>query len=173
MSMVLFSFLSVFEQSINVGVLTNIIIAIATVVATAIHFDSQRKLRKDRIWDINKDLLLDLAFSLSEAIKATKIEIGNLRRNLRYDEEEEVNSNSFSDISKKIDYALNVYRPLMNNELVRCCENFQNEEQKIAKQVNSNVIGDEEAYEMLLKEYEVTYKAIQDFIFIISGVKNI
>lgn len=171
--MVIFSLLSVFNQSINVGVITNIIIAMATIVATAIHFDSQKKLRKDRVWEMNKDLLLDLAFSLSEAIKATKAEIRNLKRNLRYDEEEEVNSASFSDILEKIDYALNVYRPLMSKDLVKCCENFKNEDHKITKQVNSDEIDDIEAYIKLLLEYEKAYSEIQDFIIIMSGVRGV
>lgn len=33
----------------------NLIIAAGTITATAIHFDSVRKQRKDRVWEINKE----------------------------------------------------------------------------------------------------------------------
>lgn len=144
----------------------------ATIVATAIHFDSQKKLRKDRVWEMNKGILLDLAFSLSEVIKATKAEVRNLSRDPR-DKEEEVDLTSFANVLEKINYALNVYRPLMSKELVKCCENFKNEDQKITKQVNSNEINDLEAYRELLGEYEKVYKEIQNFIFSMSGVKSV
>ncbi|TNY94272.1 hypothetical protein CGK58_24740, partial [Vibrio parahaemolyticus] len=59
-----------FDSNVSI----NVVIAIATVIATAIHFDSQRKQRKDRIWDMNKNVLLDLAHALSEVIEATEDE---------------------------------------------------------------------------------------------------
>lgn len=42
----------------DVSVATNLIIALATVVAAVIHFSSIKQQRKDRLWDINRDLCI-------------------------------------------------------------------------------------------------------------------
>jgi len=171
MSMVLFSLLSVFEQSINVGVLTNIIIAIATVVATAIHFDSQRKLRKDRIWDINKDLLLDLVYLLDGAIKATRAEIHN--SHIHHSESEiKVDWSVSKNLDKKISYALNVYKPLMDEKLISSISSFKQVDNRIEREVLEEDLDHFDAYTQLLSEYESLYENLQQFIVDLSGIKQ-
>lgn len=60
------------DAKFDMSVVTNLVIAAATVMATTIHFSSIRQQRKDRLWDINKPILLGLSKSLSAVIKASE-----------------------------------------------------------------------------------------------------
>lgn len=168
-AMVMISLLSVFKLSLDIGILTNIIIAAATIVAVYIHYDSHKKLRQDRIWEINKDLLLDLIHYLSGAINATRAEIDNLHLHPN-DNEIKVDRTVFTKLDKKISYALNVYRPLMDNELISKISNLGKAENRIEAEVFEEDLDHIEAYNQLIEEYELLYKTLQQFIVELSGV---
>jgi len=167
-SMVLFSTLTIFEIQIDMSVVTNIIIAAATVVATAIHFDSQRKQRIDRIWDINKGVLLDLTHSLSEAIEATEIEIQNCYS--YHDEQVATKPYVWSNLDEKINYMLNVYGPLVSPELLSSINHHKQIGSKISWQVHNEDLDTSTAYEEMLIEHKALYEKLLSFIAKISGV---
>lgn len=167
-SMVLFSTLTIFNTSIDMSVVTNIIIAAATVVAAAIHFDSQRKQRIDRIWDINKGVLLDLTHSLSEAIEATEIELQNCYS--YHDEQIETKPYVWKSLDEKINYMLNVYGPLVSPELMSSINHHKQVSNEISRQVNQEDLDTSTAYETILEEYKALHKKLLSFISKISGV---
>jgi hypothetical protein len=167
-SMIGFSLLTVFNIQINLTVITNIIIAAATVVATIIHLDSQSKARKDRVWDMNKAVLLDLAHALSDAIEATENELHNL---WGVDGQVESKSYAFTNIKDKIDYALNVYKPLMDKDLINSISKHNKTDKETTLEVNRHGLEYEDAYEIMLKEHKELYGKVLVFISKISGVK--
>lgn len=166
--MMFFSALTAFNVKIDLLIVTNIIIAIATVVATAIHFDSQKKQRLDRVWDINKGVLLDLTHSLSEAIEATEIEIQNCYS--YHDEQVETKPYVWRNLDEKINYMLNVYGPLVSPNLLSAINHHRLVNREISRQVNQNDLDISEAYETMLKEHKALYEQLLSFIAKISGV---
>ena len=163
-----FIFSSNFSFDSNISV--NIVIALATCTATAIHFDSTRKHRRDRVWDINKSILLDLTHALSDVIKETEISIT---------EEHELNPAPrenmgyvYKTLDEKIDYALNVYRPLMNSSLIKDLENHKSIHDIITYEVNNDEIDHLDAYTKSLIEYHNLHEKLVKFIATISGVNN-
>lgn len=168
LSMVLFSTLTIFDVKIDLSIVTNIIIAIATVVATVIHFDSQRKQRLDRIWDINKGVLLDLTHSLSEAIEATEIELQN--RYSYHGERIETKPYVWRNLDEKINYMLNVYGSLVRPNLLSAINHHRQIDREISRQVDQEDLDISEAYETLLNEHKALYKQLLSFIAEISGV---
>ena len=167
----LFYVLSVFYIKIDLAIITNVIIAVATVVATVIHFDSQKKSRRDRIWDINKKLLLELTHSISEVIEETENTIHEIYCQDEIYKRDESNRNVFKELSQKIQYALNVYKPLMSNELINSIKMHQEKDQEITSQVNNHELEISDAYEEMLVAHKRLYKDIEEFIAKISGVK--
>ena len=170
LSMVLFSTMTIFDVKIDLSIVTNIIIAIATVVATVIHFDSQKKQRLDRIWDINKGVLLDLTHSLSEVIEATEIELQN-----RYSyngERIETKPYVWSNLDEKINYMLNVYGSLVRPNLLSAINHHRQIDREISRQVDQEDLDISEAYETLLNEHKILYKQLLSFIAEISGVNR-
>lgn len=172
-TIVSFSLLSILKIQINLIVITNIIIAMATVVATLVHFDFQNKARKDRIWDINKNILLDLAHALSEAIETTENELHNIRN--IYDgqvvDKAETKTYAFSNIKDKINYALNVYTPLMDKDLLSSIGEHSKTNDRIIYEVNNDGLDQEEAYLIMLKTHRELYGKVIVLIGKISGVK--
>jgi MFS superfamily sulfate permease-like transporter len=64
----------VFDFSFNFdhAITVNVMIAVTTMIATAIHFDSVRHQRKDRLWEINKESLLKLSKAISDSMNVYK-----------------------------------------------------------------------------------------------------
>lgn len=169
--MMLFSALIIFNVKIDLSIITNIFIAIATIVATFIHYDSQKKQRLDRVWDMNKGVLLDLTHSLSEAIKATEIEIQNCYS--YHDEQVEIKPYVWKNLDEKIDYMLNVYRPLVSPNLLAAINNHKQVSREISRQVFQEDEDTCTAYEKMLVEHKTLYVQLQSFIAKISGVEAI
>lgn len=167
-SMILFSTLTIFDMEIDMSVVTNIIIAAATVVATAIHFDSQRKQRIDRIWDINKGVILDLMHSLSEVIEATEIEIQNCHSH--HDEKIETKPYVWLHLDEEIKYMLNVYGLLVSPELLSSINHHKQVNSEISRQVHQEDLDTSTAYETMLQEHKKLYEKLLSFIAKISGV---
>lgn len=157
---------------LNHSLSVNIVITMATMVATAIHFDFQKKLRKDRIWDTNKAVLLELAHALSEVIEATEDEIHNTHCQVEGDEKVEVKPYVFKNIKDKVDYALTVYRPLMDKSLIAAIQQHNTKDKEITHQVKYEDLDHAKAYEAMLLEHKKLYKALLVFMGEISGVEK-
>ncbi|WP_257324053.1 hypothetical protein [Pseudoalteromonas rhizosphaerae] len=174
---ILFVSILITDIKFDVSIATNIVIAIATVMATVIHFSSIRQQRKDRLWDINKPILLGLSKSLSSVIKASEFYLHEEYAERHMDESTNSNNapdpNVYKDFSEKRDYALNVYKTLMDKELIEAL--------KEAKRINDNIDHGVNEYDVdhitAYEESISTNKDLQDklgfFIAKISGVKDI
>lgn len=168
LSMVIFSTLTIFEVKIDMSVVTNIFIAAATLTATWIHFDSQKKQRIDRIWEMNKGVLLDLTHSLSEAIEATETEIHN--RHCHPEEQVTLKNHDWSKLKEKTNYVLNVYGPLIGAELLASINHHKQISSNIHHQVFYEDLETVTAYEIILEEHRKLYEQLLFFISKISGV---
>ena len=174
-----FSFISLLIMlvstiNIDMALITNIVIALATVVATAIHFDSIRKQRKDRIWEINKDILLNLAHSLSLVIQASEYYL-ELERN-EFNElprTRKPKEDVYDNFQNNQEYAINVYRTLMSKELIDSIELAKKRNDQITDAVNHDAIEHAQAYSESLHSYEKLQNNLNTFIASMSGVKNI
>ena len=161
----------------DVAIATNIVIAFATMVATTIHWNSIIQKRKDRIWDMNKPVLLDLSHSLSQVIKATQFYLQQeYADRCMYDPPtiaDKPTSNVYKDFKQKEEYALNVYKTLMSKDLIKALAE--------AKRINQNIdIGVKEygvdhiaAYEESIDAYQNLKRKLDFFIAKISGVKDL
>lgn len=110
----------------DINLMTNIIIAFATAVATCIHFDSVSKQRRDRVWEINKQALLELAHSLSQVINSEKyylaLEYASLSHEHLSPTQEKPRANVYRNFFEKQENVLQVYRSLMDRELIDAIE---------------------------------------------------
>lgn len=160
--------------NIDMALITNIVIALATVVATAIHFDSIRTQRKDRIWEINKDILLNLAHSLSLVIQASEyyLELEHNEFN-ELPREREPREDVYDNFKNTQEYAINVYRTLMSKELIDSIELAKQRNDQITDAVNHDAIEHAQAYSESLISYRNLQNNLNTFIVSISGVKNI
>ncbi|MGM8932821.1 hypothetical protein [Salinicola halophyticus] len=153
---------------------TNITIAVATLFAVSIHFDAQRTAKKNRIWDTNKEMLLDLVHSLSKAMNATDIEIENELKHQAGQGSTELSEreiSSFDGLDRKIDYVLSVYSPLMDSKLVADIETFKSESDEFTREALNDEISNLEAYEEILGKYKSLCGKLIKFVGRVSGIK--
>lgn len=161
----------------DASIATNLVIAIATAMATTIHFSSIRQQRKDRLWDINKPILIGLSQSLSSVIKASEFYLQEEYASENLDDAPNPNDKPdptvYKDFSRKREYALNVYKVLMDKELIDTL--------KEAKRINDNIdhgvseYGDHHitAYEESISTNKDLQEKLSFFIAKMSGVNDI
>lgn len=171
------------------SIITSLTIAGAAVAATNIHYSSHRQQKAARIWDINKDVLLELALSLHEVIESTKTEINKLRATeideLRaedggWDSGDELatkrsnkrNTNVWETLDEKIRYALNVYQPLMADSLIELIRTYQATGDRITEGVIDYDYDSLSAYEEMLIEGKNLHVKLKEFIGEVSGIRK-
>ena len=170
-------FILISNIDIDMALITNIVIASATVVATAIHLDSTKKQRRDRVWEINKDMLLNLAHSLSLVINASEY-----YSEIEYNRQREINApprgrkpkeDVYENFHNNQEQVLNVYRTLMNKELILNIEASKKKNDDIFEALDHDAIDVEDAYDASIVSYKELQNNLNTFITEISGVKNI
>jgi len=174
---VLFVLMLVSDTKFDMPTVTNLIIAAATAMATIIHFSSIRQQRKDRLWDINKPILLGLSQSLSAVIKASEYYLQEEYASYRLCDAPNPNDKPdlkvYKEFSQKREYALEVYKVFMDKELMDAL--------KEAKRINENIDHGVSEYGVdHISAYEDSISTNQDlqlklgfFIAKMSGVNDI
>lgn len=177
----------IYISSAKMAEYSNLVISIATVFATLIHYSSTKqqqierrfeaeKQRKDRLWDINKDILLDLLDAVTKVIDACNYELE--KRNLSSSGNgtfiDELGEPPADDVYRKfkdkLDFTLRVYKPLMNTMLVEECETLINTDFALKRAVEEMEMEVDEAIEEITRSYEKVLYELQEFILDISGV---
>lgn len=167
----------VIDAKFDMSVVTNIVIAAATVMATIIHFSSIRQQRKDRLWDINKPILLGLSKSLSAVIKASEFYLQEEYSRHHIDDapsqKDKPDPNVYKDFDQKREYALEVYKALMDKELIEALEEAKRLNENIAHGVHEYDVDNISAYEASISVNEDLQKKLSFFITKASGVNDI
>jgi hypothetical protein len=156
-----------FNVKIDISVVTNIVIAIATCAATYIHIDSVGRQRKIRSWEINKSILLDLVDTLSQTIDQVECVIQSF-----YTEEERVEDISlYKKLESQINHAINVYSTLMSPALISKIKIYKSELLRIESDFEQNCLDASDAYVDQLALSKNLYEELISFIAEIADVK--
>lgn len=164
---------------LDMTVITNIVIATATTTAVFIQIDSSKKQKQARVWEINKEILLNLAYSLSEVINLTEKRISLLesRTYFNAEESEQIDKSQNSKIYKKltnnIDLILNVYSSIVDKSLINKLHSLKDKQKEIAELYNIDALSDLDAYEEVLNSYTSLQITLQAFIGKIAGLRSI
>lgn len=161
------------DIAFDVTIATNFIIALATVVATVIHFSSIKQQRKDRLWDINKPILLDLSHTLSLVIKASEFYLQEGYIDDAPQASDAPSAGVFKEFKEKQEYALNVYKTLMSKELIAVLSEAKRINENIDYGVNEHEEDHISAYEKSISTNQELQKKLDFFIAKMSGVKDI
>jgi hypothetical protein len=163
------------EPKIDGNLVVNIVIALATCIATAIHFSSIQSQRKEQIWLLNKDLLLGLTDSMNQVVKSCEAAIDLEYRSIESGKNEKYTDVGFSTsdaLDTKIEYALNVYSPLMDKKLLQHLESYRTFSKKNMNAVMSDELDNIQGYEKLIGETRKAHKELLNFIASVSGIKH-
>ncbi|MEL0613298.1 hypothetical protein [Marinomonas arenicola] len=151
----------------------SLIIAAASITATAIHFDSTRKQRKDRIWEINKGSLIELSKALADAIDVSS-KLSDREFNKMNNIPDDTCTKGSVEINKKfqktISDSLNVYKPLLNSELISAIEKYQQSEKNIGYAFEHGEFNVFEAYDHQGSAQKDLQKVVSCFIKEVAGI---
>ncbi|MCP4055534.1 MULTISPECIES: hypothetical protein [unclassified Pseudoalteromonas] len=151
----------------------NLIIAAGTITATAIHFDSVRKQRKDRVWEINKESLIQLSKSLADAIEVSS-KLSDQEFNIMNNIPDDTCTEGAAEINQKfqmtISDSLNVYKPLLNAELITAIEKYQQAEKNIESSFDHDQINVFEAYDSQWGAQKELQIVVSRFIKEVAGI---
>lgn len=151
----------------------NIVIAMATIIATAIHFDSVKKQRRDRVWEINKDNLISLSKAISDGVEiSSKLSDREFNRmqGIPDDTDTEGANEINNTFRKNISHSLNVYKPLLNSELTEAIEKYQILEKSIEDDFKNDAINMFEAYDRQWAARTELHKVVSGFIKNVAGI---
>lgn len=171
-----FVMIMVSEIKVDMTVVTNIIIATATTTAVFIQIDSAKKQKQARIWDINKDILLDLAQSLSKVIDLTEKRI-SIIESIYYDHtnnpeaiDSKFSKKIYENFENNIDSILNVYSTIVDKNLINQLKNLKNKQLEIGELYQVDALTEIDAYEEALKNYSSLQSTLQAFIGRLAGL---
>jgi len=156
-----------FNIKIDISVVTNIVIAIATCAATYIHIDSVGRQRKIRSWEINKSILLDLVDTLSQTIEQVECVV----QSFYTDEERVEDTRLYKKLESQINHAINVYSTLMSRTLMSKIISYRTELLRIESDFEQNCLDACDAYVDQLTLSKSLYKDLIYFIAEIADVK--
>lgn len=166
------------EVSIDIAVITNIVIAFATVVATAIHFNSVRLQRRDRIWEINKDNLLALSETLSQVIKQSEARIEyEFYLSLGVDADTlppvKPDVGEYERFTKTLESSINVYKPMLSSAFVEKLDEYRTEKNSIDAGWESGAIENEfSLYDCEYRNQIMLHTALAEYIKSLANVEN-
>ena len=172
-------FISILITDINfdASIATNLVIAIATAMAALLHFSSIRQQRKDRLWDINKPILFGLSQSLASVIKASEYYLQEEYASEQLDDAPNPNDKPdpsvFKEFAERREYALNVYKVLMDKELIDSLKKAKRIIANIDHGVNEHGTHHITAYSESISTNKDLQEKLSFFIAKISGVNDI
>ena len=177
-SVVTLIFIHLYNKTFELNDLyVNIIIAFAATVAVIVHIESVHMQKKSRIWDMNKNILLDLSQSLLKSISYKNKYIEEVYEFLASPNEDptELASNvdgleQEEDLEKKINNLITLYSNQIGNKLTQSLKIYQNTENKINAEVFDEELDNLEAYERSLEACNNLHGDLIKFIQNYSGV---
>ncbi|CAH6906520.1 conserved hypothetical protein [Vibrio chagasii] len=175
---VIFMSLLMSELSIDATLITNVVIALATVVAATIHFNSVRLQRRDRVWEINKDNLLDLSETLSQLIKLSESRIDyEFYLHLGVDKEAlppvKPDIGEYERFTKALETSINVYKPMLSDAFVEKLDKYRSETYVIDARWDSGEIENEFSLYSYEYDNQITLQAsLSDYIKTLANVEN-
>lgn len=161
------------NADIAAGTIANSIIALCTFIALIISYFSIQSQKENRRWEINKDLLIRLATSLSDQMYQTEKFM-----DIEFDREQGIPNNKEiiwdHEISKKFNESLShtvqVYGVLLNNEILNSVEAYKKEENNISHAVDIDEISIFEAYDSSLEAQRNLMKVLNKNIKIYAAI---
>lgn len=152
-----------------------VLIALATCAVAVIYFNSNRNRRKQRTWELNKDLLLRLTDSLNQVVHNSKAAIKYEQSSIESGGNESHSDIGFSAsdrLDNQIEYALEVCAPLMDKKILQRLEDYRVFAKKNKHAIVSGEMNSIKGYKQLIAKTEKTHKKLLEFVASLSGVKN-
>ena len=140
--------------------MTNIVIALATVVAVAINYLSVKSQKESRRWVVNKDALINVSTTLSDLMSQT----GKLSDNafngaqgIPEDHKFTPDNSIYSKFDKYLAHTVTVYGPLLNKDIISAIEKYKKTDSDITHAYNIDEYD-------IFQAYDASYAAQEELM---------
>ena len=151
----------------------NVVIALATVTATAIHFDSVQRQKKDRVWEINKEIILKLFGSLSTAAQVSldqmNFELASMSDHTV--EQPDFDRENYNTLTKSLNESLTLYSPMLPDNVIEAIKKHKSKSEQIAEAYDNDVIDIIGAYDSDYGNHVELLGVLDTYIKRIAGTK--
>lgn len=155
------------DRNLTLQTITNIVIALATVVAVAINYLSVKSQKESRRWEVNKDVLINLSTTLSDLMSQTEKLSNNAFNGAQSIPEEDKftpDNSIYSKFDKYLVHAVNVYGPLLNKDMISAIEKYKKTDSNIAHAYNIDECDLFHAYDASYAAQEELMKTLNKYI---------
>ena len=138
------------DRNLTIQTVTNIVIALATVVAVAINYLSIKNQKESRRWEVNKDVLIKVSTTLSDLMTQTSKLSDNAFNDMQgIPEEHNFLPDKFlhSKFEKCLEHTVSVYGVLLNKEIIEAVEEYKKNESKITYAYTNDEFNVFQAYD--------------------------
>jgi hypothetical protein len=152
------------DRNLTIQTVTNIVIALATVVAVAINYLSIKSQKESRRWEVNKDVLIKVSTTLSDLIAQTSRLSDNAFNNMQgIPEEHEFSPDNsiYSKFEKYLEHTVSVYGPLLNKEIITAIGKYKKTESNINHAYNIDEFD-------IFQAYDASYAAQEELMKILN-----
>ena len=155
------------DRNLTIQTITNIVIALATVVAVAINYLAVKSQKESRRWEVNKDILINVSTTLSDLMSQTAKLTDNAFNGAQGIPEEHKftpDNSIYSKFDKYLAHTVTVYGPLLNKDIVSAIEQYKKTDSDITNAYNTDEYD-------IFQAYDASYAAQEKLMKILN--KNI
>ena len=152
------------DRNLTIQTVTNIVIALATVVAVAINYLSIKSQKESRRWEVNKDVLIKVSTTLSDLMTQTSKLSDNAFSDMQGIPEEHKftpDNSIYSKFEKYLEHTVSVYGPLLNKEIIAAIENYKKTDSNITNAYNADEFN-------IFEAYDASYAAQEELMKILN-----
>jgi heme/copper-type cytochrome/quinol oxidase subunit 4 len=155
------------DRNLTIQTITNIVIALATVVAVAINYFTIKSQKEGRRWEINKDILIKVSTTLSDLMSQTRKLSDNAFNDMQGIPEEHnfAQDNSiYKKFEQYLEHTVDVYGLLLNKEIISAIDIYRKADSNITHTHELGVVD-------IFETYDASYGAQKELMKILN--KNI
>ena len=155
------------DRNLTLQTITNIVIALATVVAVAINYLSVKNQRESRRWEVNKDTLINVSTTLSDLMSQTEKLSENAFNGAQGIPEEHKftpDNSIYSRFDKYLVHTVSVYGPLLNKDIISAIEKYKKTDSNITHAYNIDQYDLFQAYDASYAAQEELMKTLNKYI---------
>jgi len=160
-------FITSHDRNLTIQTITNIVIALATVVAVIINFFSIKNQKDSRQWEVSKSILLELSTTLSDLISQTgELAEEHFKELHGIPEEQQFapDNSIYKKFSRHLNHTVDVYGPILNMGIVEAIEVYKKTDRSIEIGLNEGSLDMFEAYDMSFGAQQKLQKVLSNNI---------
>ncbi|WP_339538120.1 hypothetical protein [Pseudomonas sp. RA_15y_Pfl2_54] len=155
------------DRNLTIQTVTNIVIALATMVAVAINYLSVKNQKESRRWEVNKDALINVSTTLSDLMSQTGKLSDNAFNGAQGIPEEHKftpDNSIYSKFDNYLAHTVSVYGVLLNKDIISAIEKYKKTDSNITNAYNNDEYD-------IFQAYDASYAAQEELMKILN--KNI